>query len=165
MSFYFPAVDKNVVHLRQRDPPLFQMPHMWQPNLNMPNPYHSSHCDRIQQGWRKWGAEQPDWYARRADAQCPDWYARRVNTIRQADTKEQLWPWEQTSKPTERRVYGLGRESPRPVQRGYQAVPHEIEGQVAMPRWGLSHPHHYEEPSRVGPLPPVHADEKHLRLM
>ena len=116
----------------------------------------------LQLGWRKWGAEHPDWYARRAEATVPDWYQRRVNTIRQGDTKERLWPWELTSRPTEKKAYGISRESPRPVQRGYQAVPHDITGQVQMPKWGLYHPPHYAEPSRVEPLPPLHGDEKHF---
>ena len=96
------------------------------------------HCTdfSFQLGWRKWGAEHPDWYARRAEATEPDWYQRRVNTIRGGDTKERLWPWELTCKPTEKKAYGISRESPRPVQLGYQAVPHDITGQVQMPKVG-----------------------------
>ena len=73
-----------------------------------------------------------------------------------------MWPWELTSKPTEKRAYGIKRESPRPWQRGYQAVPHDIEGQVQMPRHGLYNPPHYQEPGRVEPLPPINVDMKHL---
>lgn len=140
------------------------MPHMWQPNLNMPNPYFTSHCDRSQLGWRKWGHDYPDWYARSAASTTPDWYSRRVSTIRGGDLTELTWkPWEQTSKPNEKKVYGMVREPRhRPWQRGYQATPHEIDGQIPMPRWGLYHPHYYQEPARCEPLPPVHADEKHL---
>lgn len=158
-------VEPTWVHVRQRDPPLFQMPHMWQPNLNMASPYHSSHCDRIQNGWHKWGAEHPDWYAHSAASQHPDWYNRRVDTICRADTKERLWHWERPYKPTEKTAYGISRDSPRPWQRGYQAVPHDVEGQVPMPRWGLYNPPHYEEPNRVEPLPPIHPDQKHLRML
>ena len=113
-------------------------------------------------GWRKWGEVDPGFYARRAEATGPDWYNRRVRDIRSADTTERLWPWELTSKPTEKSAFGIRRESPRPVQRGHQATPHDIEGQVQMPKWGLYHPHHYEEPSRVEPLPPLHVDMKQL---
>lgn len=162
MATYPTYVDRTMQSVRQREPPLYQMPHMWQPNLNMANPDHHSHCDRIQLGWRKWGAEHPDWYARRADAQHPDWYTRRVNTIRGADTKERLWHWERPQKPTEKKAFGISRASPRPWQRGYQAVPHDIQGQVQMPRHGLYHPPHYGEPSGVEPLPALHIDQKHL---
>lgn len=41
----------------------------------------------FQNGWSKWGAEHPDWYAHSAASQHPDWYNRRVDTIRGADTK------------------------------------------------------------------------------
>ena len=117
---------------------------------------------RLQRGWRKWSAEHPDWYARREESQHPDWYSRRVNTIRSADTIERLWPWELTSRPTEKKVYGLTQEKPQPVQRGYQAQPHTIDGQIPMPKWGLYNPPHYEEPSRVAPLPSIHVDDKRL---
>jgi len=130
-------------------------------NAGSPKVYHSSNCDHNQAGWYKWAAHQPDWYARRAESWHPDWYARRVATQRHSDTKERLWPWELTSRPTEKRVYGVARESPRPVQRGYQATPHDVQGQVQMPRWGLYHPPHYEEPSRVEPLPALNMGEKH----
>ena len=75
-------------------------------------------------------------YARRPEPTVPDWYQRRVDTIRSGDTKERMWPWELTSRPTEKQVYGYSRQSPRPWQRGYQAVLHDIEGQVRMPRHG-----------------------------
>ena len=116
----------------------------------------------VQMGWRKWGAQYPDWYARGAASQHPDWYTRRVQTIHKADNKMRLWHYERPQKPTEKQVYGLYRDPPRPWQRGYQAVPHDVEGQVQMPRHGLYHPHYYQEPSRVEPLPPLHTDMKHL---
>ena len=54
-------------------------------------------------------------------------------------------------------------QEPQPVQRGtYQGFPHAIQGQVAMPKHGLYHPPHYQEPSRVEPLPPLHLDMKNL---
>jgi len=151
----------TIVHHTRFPAPLAAQPNTWQPRNYHHNIYHSSHCDIAQSGWRKWSSHQPDWYARSAEAWHPDWYARRVDTIRQANTKERLWPWELTSRPTEKRVYGLARESPRPVQRGFQAVPHQIQGQVEMPRWGLFHPDHYSRPSRVEHLPTLHSDEKH----
>ena len=101
-------------------------------------------------------------YARRPEPTVPDWYQRRVDTIRSGDTKERMWPWELTSRPTEKQAYGYSRQSPRPWQRGYQAVLHDIEGQVRMPRHGLYNPPHYIEPNRVEPLPPIHIDMKHL---
>jgi len=119
-------------------------------------------CYYFQSGWRKWSANHPEWYAQRADAQHPDWYTRRVNNIRQAYTKGRLWPWELTSRPTEKRVYDSSSEMPQPVQTGYQAAPHAMQGQIPMPKWGLFHPSHYEKPSRVEPLPPIQPMEKHL---
>lgn len=163
MATYPTRLDPTWTHLRQREPPLFQMPHMWQANLNMTSPYTSSHCDRVQRGWAKWGHDNNGFYARSAAATVPDWYARRVATIRGGDMKELLWSWEGTSKATEKKVFGIDRKvQPVPCQRGHQSTPHDIDGQVAMPRWGLYHPHHYEEPSRALPLPPIHPDEKHL---
>ena len=45
--------------------------------------------------------------------------------------QERLWHWERPYKPTEKTAYGISRDSPRPWQRGYQAVPHDVEGQVS----------------------------------
>ena len=124
--------------------------------------YHICTVFFSQLGWRKWGAEHPDWYARSAAATSPDWYTRRVENIRGGHTKMRLWHYERPQKPTEKQVYGLYRDPPRPWQRGYQAVPHNIEGQVQMPKHGLYNPPHYQEPGRVEPLPPLHIDQKHL---
>ena len=115
-----------------------------------------------QDGWLKWGAEQPGWYARQAHATEPDWYTRKTATIRSGYTTEKSWPYDLTSKPTERSVYNTTHEVPKPWQRGYQAIPHDIKGGIQMPRWGLHHPHHYEDPSRVEPLANAHYDEKTL---
>ena len=117
----------------------------------------------LQLGYRKWGHDFPEWYARSATSTTPDWYSRRVGAIRSGDLTHLMWkPWDQTSKPSEKKVYGIVREPRhRPWMRGYQA-PLEVDGRVQVPRWGLYHPHHYQEPARCEPLPPVHADEKHL---
>ena len=37
--------------------------------------------------------------------------------------------------------------------------------QVPMSRWGLYNPPHYEQPNRVEPLPSIHGDQKHLRML
>lgn len=37
-------------------------------------------------GWRKWSAELPDWYAWKASSSHPDWYRRRVNTVRRGES-------------------------------------------------------------------------------
>ena len=113
-------------------------------------------------GWKKWGAQYPDMYAHRPEATLPDWYTRRVSDIRDADTKVRLWDWEKASRPTEKRAFGLTKETPQPVQRGYFAFPHKPEGQVEVPKWGLYNPPHYQEPGRVEPLPDVHFQQKHL---
>ena len=88
-----------------------------------------------------------------------------MTAVRGGDLTELTWkPWQQTSKPSEARLYGVVREPRhRPWQRGYQATPsHDVDGQIPAPRWGLHHPHYYQQPGRCEPLPPVHADEKHL---
>ncbi|KAK2191981.1 hypothetical protein NP493_41g02016 [Ridgeia piscesae] len=174
MATYPTRIDATWVHLRDRQPPLFQMPHMWQPNHHMPSPYHSSHCDRTQRGWHKWGAEYPDMYTHKSSSNDPTWFARTTRRIYDGDTKERMWPWELTSRPTEKRVYGYEREAPRPVKRsGFpHAVPHFIEGEIRAPRWGIYHPnhgesqryhqHYYQFPSRAEPLPEAYANEKHL---
>ena len=118
----------------------------------------------IQAGWRKWSAHHPDMYARRPEAVQPDWYSRRVQTVRAGDTKERLWSWETSAKPTEKRVYSTTVQHPAVVKEGHRAQPHDIQGQVRNPRWGLYHPDNYTEPSRVEPLPPLHSMEKHMWL-
>ncbi|ELU06298.1 hypothetical protein CAPTEDRAFT_185306, partial [Capitella teleta] len=109
-------VDSTAVVTRERGPPLFQMPHMWQPNLNMPNPRHTSHCDRAKLGWRKWAHERPDMYAHHAEATVPDWYCRRIYNINHNDIKDKMRAYEQTSKPTIKATYNLPRShsEPRP---------------------------------------------------
>lgn len=119
----------------------------------------------LQDGWLKWGAEQPGWYARQAHATVPDWYARRTETVRDGYLKEKGWSYDLTSKPTERSVYSVTKPTDIPVkpwQRGYQAVPHDVRGEIQMPRWGLHHPHHYEDPMRAEPVAGAHFDEKTL---
>ena len=113
-------------------------------------------------GWRKWAAHHPDWYARRAESRHPDWYNRKVNYTRNSDIKNMMWTWDKTDKPTFKKTFGITREPPKPVQKGYQATPHNIEGQVQMPRWGLYHPDFYQEKCGVEPLPPLHSDMKHM---
>jgi len=88
-----------------------------------------------------------------------------VATIRSGDLTELMWtPWQQTSKPSEKKVYGMAREPRhRPWQRGYVPTPAgDVDGQVPAPRWGLYQPHYYQQPARCEPLPPLHPDEKHL---
>ena len=116
----------------------------------------------FQRGWQKWGHNYQDFYAQKADATSPDWYSRRTNTIRGGDIKELLWPYEGTSKPTEKKTFGITKDPPIQWRKGYRAVPHDIEGQVVVPRWGLYHPGHYECPGRAEQLPAIHPDEKHL---
>ena len=60
-------------------------------------------------------------------------------------------------------MFPLFPQEPRPVQRGtYNSGPHFIEGQVRMPKHGLYHPPHYQQPSGVEPLPPLHLDMKNM---
>ena len=115
-----------------------------------------------QDGWKKWGAQYPCLYATRPEPVYPDWHQREISTIRAGDTKERLWDWEKASRPTEKKAFGLTQTIPQPVQRGYFAFPHKVEGQVEVPKWGLYNPPHYQEPSRVEPLPPVHFQQKHI---
>ena len=133
-----------------------------------------NHCVRLQHGWNKWGAQYPDMYTHQASSNDPTWFARRTRGIHDGYTKERLWPWELTSRPTEKRVYGYEREDPRPVKRGGfpHAVPHFIEGQIRAPRWGIYHPnggetqryhqHYYQFPMRAEPLGEAYFNEKHL---
>lgn len=117
----------------------------------------------LQLGWRKWGHDYPDWYARNAASTFPDWYNRRVSTIRSGDLTELTWkPWEQTSKPNEKKTHGIVREPRhRPWLRGYQA-PTDVDGLIPAPRWGRYHPHYYQEPVHCELLPTLYPDEKHL---
>lgn len=105
----------------------------------------------------KWGHDYPDMYSRSAAATVPDWYSRRLNTVRKGDSKELNWVWDQPSKPTQRKTFGMGTELQKPcVQRGHQASPHDVEGQVTNSRFALYHPAHYQEPARAEALPSVH---------
>jgi len=164
---YVSRIDPSWAHVRTREPPLFMMPHQWQPPIVPPNPYYTSHCDRIQAGYRKWGADYPDWYARRPEATHPDWFTRRMQTIREGDLKELQWSWERTSKATQRGMHTVpncrGESTERPWKRGnFVGTPHELDGQVVVPRWGQYHPTNYEAPSRLELLPPIHGDEKRV---
>ena len=100
-------------------------------------------------------------YSRNAISTLPDWYTRRISNIRKGDLKELHWPYEQPSKPTEKKAYGFNKHVRQPcIQRGFQATPHDVDGRVVTPHWGLHHPHHYQQPSRVESLPLVHVNEK-----
>jgi hypothetical protein len=100
-------------------------------------------------------------YSRHSSATTPEWFSRRNSALRQADLKELYWSWEQPSKPTEKTTFGLLSDVKHPcTQSGYQAAPHDIDGQVNMSRWGIYHPPSYQELSRTVNLPPLHITHK-----
>ena len=117
--------------------------------------YYYFHFFSFQRGWDKWSANHPDWYARRSDAREPDWYTRRVNIVRGGDTTYLDWKWDQTSHPTYRRTFGMEDEPKRTGYIGYPDKSHQIEGQIPVPKWGLNHPPHYQDPNRVDAMTPV----------
>lgn len=104
----------------------------------------------------------PDMYAKSSTATYPDWYQRRIDTIRSADTKYRLWSWEKTDRPHEKQTFNNDHKQMIPIYRGFQAVPRDITGQVAMPKWGIYHPDSYQEGARVEPLPPLRTHTKHI---
>ncbi|XP_071110982.1 uncharacterized protein [Haliotis cracherodii] len=145
-----------------------KLPKLWQPKLHEWNPYHCSSPDVAHAGWRKWSAEHPDWYARRASSQHPDWYNRRRDTVRRADYKNINWHNERPSKPTARthddfvpytnEVMMKDVIKPMPHNKGFQGTvtfPKPFPMEVPAPKWGLYHPPHYEEPTRLNHFPPV----------
>ncbi|CAG5136278.1 unnamed protein product [Candidula unifasciata] len=145
-----------------------KLPKEWQPKLNEWNPYHCSHPDVARAGWRKWSAEQPGWQAWKASSRHPDWYNREVNYIVQANNKNKNWHWEQPSKPTSRQYASIpGDNEPTlkvgqklfPHNRGYHgnlSYPQPFPQEVPTPKWGLYHPGHYQEPTRLNHFPPIH---------
>ncbi|KAK6192720.1 hypothetical protein SNE40_004144 [Patella caerulea] len=145
-----------------------KLPKEWQPKLHEWNPYHCSHPDVAQAGWRKWSAEHPDWYAKRATSQHPDWYNRRRDTIRRVDYKNINWHYEQPSKPTSRNmddfvpikpdVQMKDVLKPMPPNRsfkGHTSYPKPFPYEIPMPNWGLYHPDHYKDPVILNHFPPI----------
>ncbi|KAL5016543.1 hypothetical protein ScPMuIL_006132 [Solemya velum] len=146
-------------------------PTRMQPRLHEWSVYHSSHPDVAQNGWRKWSAEHPDWYAKKPSSTHPDWHNRRVNTVRRADYKNINWSYEYPSKPTSRthdhfvsytnEVKQKDTLKPLPHNKSYRGrftYPSPFPMEVPMPKWGLYHTQKCEEPIRLDHFPPIKYD-------
>ncbi|XP_013401631.1 uncharacterized protein LOC106167391 [Lingula anatina] len=154
-------------HVRERPPPLASMPAMWQAKHHLHPPYHSSHCDHAKGGWKKWSmgcaGQHGDWHAARPFAYEPDWYTRKVDYIREGNYKYRSWPWDQASHATTRKGDGIRtftnetirHEVLEPRNIGYTGTPQQFPYEVPPPKWGLYHPHNYEEPIRFNHFPPI----------
>ncbi|ESO06679.1 hypothetical protein HELRODRAFT_188446 [Helobdella robusta] len=118
--------------MRHREPPLYQMPHLWQPNLDMMNPMVNSHADFKLGGLAKWSGDYPFMHSRSKQATEPDWFTRRPTQRRIISQADYMG-----TDPDRRMVLA---EVTSTWKSGYRAVPHNLEGQVSVPKWGIYHP-------------------------